>query len=227
MDPRSEKNLLSPKSGWQRANKKLQQLLKSSPFPAEGLNYRYAHNLHPAPSMTPEEVGISRALLALEDLAEYLIRIKGKKNTREAREKFCELLDQVRHSPPEFFEQKRLYRGRVQFVQHDGTPLSPFSPKDEETVWRVQRSLSIALVALWEAPPQWLARLRRCRNEKCLHPFFLDKSAGAVAKTCGSVACRKSYSRAKQSRIGVAGSLSHIADVKKFFERKNPPPTQL
>jgi hypothetical protein len=189
MHPRSKKNLLSPKSGWRRANEKLQQLLKSGPLSVEGLNYRYTHNLHPEPTLTPEDLGISFALLALETLANFLIRIKGRKTARGAREKFCELLDSLRQS------------GRHQIQQGDGPPFS-VSPADEKAVLKATRSLSIALVALWEAPSEWLARLRRCRNEKCLHPFFLDKSPGAVARTCGSVACRKSYSRARQSRGG-------------------------
>lgn len=175
----------SPRSlGLARA-RSLKKLLNSGPQGiVNGLNYRYAHQLWITPDTPAAECGISWALGVLEQLAENLIRLKGLRETRRAREMFCDQMDLV------------LGGGHHGF----GGARESFSTEDEAVFVKAKRSLRSALVALWEAPSSWLARLRRCANPGCAAPFFLDRSAKQGARYCGD-RCRLAAWRSAPSRL--------------------------
>ncbi len=150
-----------------------------SEIAAEGASSRSSH--------LAEEYARTILLQELQDLATRLISVRGGKT----------------HSLQVYLADRLQFWATVSpriWVQGADKPNALFSPiREEKVLSLIRRSLGPTLLRLWDAPADWLARLRSCQRRWCETPYFLDRSPASRAKYC-STSCRGAQHRKVDER---------------------------
>jgi hypothetical protein len=110
------------------------------------------------------------SVTAMREIAEALVAARGDKRSLGIRNTFCECLG-------------RLLSSRSVFL--GGYPVMLWSQDQRERIAEQSRLLAPRLlVALWDADPRTLRRLRQCRYPECPRPWFADSSRGRPRRYC-------------------------------------------
>jgi hypothetical protein len=202
---RGGRRLLSPEAearlakGRRKGRKTLQQIIDEATMrgPKEllvALNFQ---------ALSPTEIATQRASSGATRLAKEYVRTVLLQELQDLATRLIAARGGKTNSLRAYLTNRLVFWGTITpgiWVQGGEKPTTPFSTKEEKRILSsIRRRSGVLLLRLWDAPAEWLERLRLCGRQWCEAPYFLDRSPAGRARHC-SDRCRKAQHRGVDER---------------------------